>query len=245
MSWAEHNLELVLTADQSPSLVMQMRTSSECMHHRGGAWAETEIIYEAPARVVMEKGGLRFLSVGLGLGYNEIMLLRLSQQMRLRLQKITCFESCDFLIEYFQKFCREEPLPSEIFMTYQEVFHFAVEHKFRINVQSLLREFPFDFRMALGQKSLPKEKYDCVLYDAFSSKSTPELWSEDFLSEFLQGLGEDCVFTTYASTGALKRALKKNGFQIVPRKGFLGRRESTLAVRGEKYLKSLQGFCGA
>ena len=148
------------------------------------------------------------------------------------------------MVEYFQKFCREESLPSEILKTYQEVFYCIVEAELQPSIQALLRSFPFDFRMALDQNSLPREKYDCVLYDAFSSKSTPELWSEDFLSSFLDGLGEDCVFTTYASTGALKRALKKIDFQIVPRKGFLGRRESTLAVRGEKYLKSLQGFCG-
>ena len=50
------------------------------------------------------------------------------------------------------------------------------------------------------------------------------------------------MFSTYASTRGLKEALAAAGFTRLHRKGFSGKRESTLAVRGEIMLSAFQTF---
>ena len=77
------------------------------------------------------------------------------------------------------------------------------------------------------------ESFHGILYDAFSAKTCPDLWSEEFLTLFLQKLAApDCVFSTYASRGGLRRTLVQQGFRVFLRQGFQGKRQSTYAVRG-------------
>ncbi|MBY0451839.1 MAG: hypothetical protein K2P92_02310, partial [Bdellovibrionaceae bacterium] len=80
-----------------------------------------------------------------------------------------------------------------------------------------------------------------ICFDAFSQQTSQELWSPDFLTRFLaESAHEDCVLTTYACTGHLKKALRDNGFEVIQRPAFRGYRDSTLALRGRfKSLASL------
>jgi tRNA U34 5-methylaminomethyl-2-thiouridine-forming methyltransferase MnmC len=72
----------------------------------------------------------------------------------------------------------------------------------------------------------------CVFYDAYSKKMDADLWQETSLVTRLDPLlARNCVLSTYAATGTMKRALKTLGFRLLPRTGFLGKRESTLAIR--------------
>ncbi|MNL45541.1 bifunctional tRNA (mnm(5)s(2)U34)-methyltransferase/FAD-dependent cmnm(5)s(2)U34 oxidoreductase [compost metagenome] len=75
--------------------------------------------------------------------------------------------------------------------------------------------------------------YSGILYDAFSSKTTPHLWEEEFLKSFFQCAAADAMVSTYACKATLKRALKDSGFEVIVREGFLGKRNSTLALRGQ------------
>lgn len=243
--WKKHQYELMQTDDGSPSLVVTFSGGgAECMHHRGGAWSETKMIYEQPAKLIMQAGGQKFLSVGLGLAYNEMMLMALSQKIQTPIKLLQSYEANTFLIESFQKFLQGEYLPEEIQDTYQQILQLIAEGQdslqLKTNMQENLLQQSLKLSGSLNPQTLPQEKFDYVLFDAFSNKSTPELWTEDFLTKFFLGLGEDCVLSTYACTGALKRALKKTGFQLLPRLGFAGRRESTLAVKGQKYLIPMQ-----
>ena len=75
---------------------------------------------------------------------------------------------------------------------------------------------------------------DChlVFYDAFSNKMHTGPWEESsFALELSPCLAPQCLVTTYAVTGNLKRGLKALGFRLLPRQGFQGKRESTLAIR--------------
>jgi tRNA U34 5-methylaminomethyl-2-thiouridine-forming methyltransferase MnmC len=79
------------------------------------------------------------------------------------------------------------------------------------------------------------KRFNCIAFDAFSSKSTPELWTRDFLDHFLASACDDsCVLSTYACTGNLKRALIDAGFELRIREGYASKRDSTLAVRKPK-----------
>lgn len=80
----------------------------------------------------------------------------------------------------------------------------------------------------VGQK-----KFNVIFYDAFSSNTQSELWSEEFLNKFIIQFSDPnfCIFSTYAKVGSLNRSLKNNQFQFIAKKGFANKRESTLALK--------------
>ncbi len=79
-----------------------------------------------------------------------------------------------------------------------------------------------------------QRRFNAVAFDAFSSKSTPELWTREFLDPFLSlACSPDCILSTYACTGHLKRALVDAGFTLEIREGFASKRDSTLAWRSK------------
>lgn len=87
-------------------------------------------------------------------------------------------------------------------------------------------------RPAMELRTEFTEKFQGVAFDAFSSKSTPELWSREFLDHFLKtACDTPCVLSTYACTGHLKRALVEAGFNLEIREGYASKRDSTLATR--------------
>ena len=100
----------------------------------------------------------------------------------------------------------------------------------------------FDIHPIKGDFAMEYEKdnsLNLICFDAFSQQTSHELWSLEFLDRFLaESAHEDCVLTTYACTGNLKKALRENGFKVIRRPSFKGYRNSTLALRGR--FKSLE-----
>lgn len=228
LEWKNHNYELVITEDGSPSLKW---ADKEIMHHKGGAYSETFEIYGGPIRETLKQGFNSFVSVGLGLGYNELMVASEAIKFGIPNVRILSYESDDFLKNQFLNFLAARN-NDQIFKTISEFFEvpfkliadFLLDHKQR-NL--------WELQGALNSDSICADSYHCILYDAFSSKTSPELWSEEFLNSFLKKSADSsfCLFSTYACTGALKRALKSQGFDVQLREGFHGKRNSTLGVR--------------
>ncbi len=216
-----------LTADQSPTLrsvqFIDGVSVPESMHHSGGAAAETEYIYGEVIRLGLSvQQSLNFLVVGLGLGYIEILISSL-----VRGQNISSFEIDSELRNNFQNWING----TDEFEIYNEVCKSLkldsdfVRESFQKNKLILNAELNLESKFA--------EKNHIICFDAFSVKTSGLLWTEDFLDYFiLNACAPDCIFTTYACTGLLKRTLVKHGFQLNPRAGFTGKRDSTLAVRG-------------
>ncbi|NJL25540.1 MAG: hypothetical protein HC902_10455 [Calothrix sp. SM1_5_4] len=90
-----------------------------------------------------------------------------------------------------------------------------------------------ELRGPFPQDSAGVSACNVIFYDAYSNKMDPDLWREDMLVPNLASLlSPNCVFSTYAATGSLNRSLRALGFRLTPKKGFSGKRESTLAIRG-------------
>lgn len=248
-SWREIGFEIEVTGDGSPSLRMLQpvapeRDKGESMHHSGGACAETDLIYGLPIRETLAKiSQPQFLIVGLGLGYIELVIAREAIRAGLKPQDvltITSFESVPELREYFHLWLRNSvsDLAAEVVNTYDEVLRFVLQNH-PIESQEikdfLLYHFPAseNIQAALSEETKLTERYHCFLYDAFSSKTSPHLWEENFLNSFIAATAaESCQLSTYACKASLKRALANQGFQVIVREGFQGKRNSTLGVRG-------------
>lgn len=234
--WKNNNYELVITQDGSPSLCWNQQ---EVMHHRAGALAETELIYGEVIKSILDKGGQSFISVGLGLGYNELVIAREilnknSSNLADKNYFIFSFEIDQFLQDQFIDFIKTRNMTS-IYAQICNQMKLSDLNICRICdfLYSLYLEKRFVFPGALGTNTQITIQAEGILYDAFSSKTNPELWSEDFLNNFIQKYSaNNCIFSTYACTGSLKRALKKQGFTVTIRPGFNGKRNSTLAIKG-------------
>jgi hypothetical protein len=230
------------TDDGSPSL--KLGSDAEAMHSSKGAFAETVYIYGHAVTTAVGKGfSPTFLSLGLGLGYNELLTTSLLLKNSVDFSKVRgeSFELVDELTENFKAWLTNRELNKDFQKAYDQICSLCSEHsgQEQTSIKSALRKLVENENWKLqgaltAQTNLP-QKISCFLFDAFSSKTSPELWSEDFLSSFLNTCAApQTILATYAATGTLKRALLKNGFEVQVRPGFAGKRESTFAIREGK-----------
>ena len=217
-----------LTGDGSPTLRLKKSASekqAESMHHSGGAAAETLYIYTEPFKKTLsvikhEKPSIGI--VGLGLGYIELSLVSLLSRA-----KLVSFEKEQELVDSFKSW-----VDGQENKTYD-----LICEKLNIKKSSVLDKLNSLDWLCEGElttETKTSHPFNFVAYDAFSQFTDAPLWTDSFLDFFLTNLcAKDCVFTTYACTGLLKRALLRNNFIFIKRPGFTGKRDATLALRGE------------
>lgn len=242
-SWADVGFRIERTGDGSPSLrllqsLREDRPDGEAMHHSGGAAAETDLIYGDCVREVLEqRDSPAFLIVGLGLGYIEMLIAKECLLREKSAAAIRSFESLSGLREFFYRWVQGQELSHEIQSVYDEAVEFILRdcELQKTDVQNFLRKhFPQldSLSGSLDQTTLFSRSYEGILYDAFSSKTSPELWEEEFLQKFLRkAAAPEAWLSTYACKGNLKRALKAENFEVIQKPGFQGKRNSLFARR--------------
>lgn len=235
------------TRDGSWTLELTGPAGPENMHNFHGAWSESKYLYGQALERALEfiPSPLRVLSLGTGLGYNEFLshALVLTQKLRPEILLDT-YESDVFLREAFQDFLSGktsplDPIYSDISwrclqdynLPQQETRQF-LQKQFQVGKLEIHEEFT----PALVPLDLP---YHVVFYDPFSAKTNAQFWTRSNLDLFLSNVcAEECVFSTYAATGDLKRALEAQGFALTVRAGFGGKRNCFLAARrGQRLIR--------
>src|SRR4051812_27817152 len=99
------DFEIVTTQDGSPSLrISDNKNYVEKMHHSAGAMAESVYIYGSTIEKTIAKGlPLRVLSLGLGLGYNELLTVGLALKHGYAMDALYSFESEPLLARSFEQ----------------------------------------------------------------------------------------------------------------------------------------------
>lgn len=237
------------TLDGSPTLRLQGPEGlSEAMHSLKGAFSETEYIYGTAILRSLEntEQAPRVLSMGLGLGYIEVLATALALKAG-RAQELSgeSFEAVPQLREWFLAWVQgnsAQPSASTLPLGFQQAYDQLLQKTAAATATSAsdvhreLRRAFVEGRWVFSGPLTPETEfqkpYTCICFDAFSSKSAPDLWNESFLLDFLaRATTPSCVFSTYACTGSLKRALRTSGFQLNIREGFASKRDSTFAER--------------
>lgn len=229
------------TEDGSPTVRIQKDDGSlsEAMHSLKGAFSETIYVYGRAISTCIANGFKpHFLSMGLGLGYVEILTSALLLKADVPQEKIAgiSFEIIPELRSSFQSWLSGQSSPLND--TYSEILRRTTTHLEMNEAEvfqflgDLIKTGRWQIFNALTEDTEFNMRYGCICFDAFSSKTTPDLWTESFLKSFLAKTCENsCVLSTYACTGALKRALRENDFSLEIREGFASKRDSTFAVR--------------
>ena len=245
-TWQEVGFSLEKTQDGSPTLRRPTPTrpdfeTGQSMHHSGGAWEETVYIYKPVTDWVKEQQfpESRFLSVGLGLGYVELLVARefLNQAAGQKLQ-LQSFEIVPELRDYFKAWIFQQPLHPEVQSTYDQMGQFVFSSDLEKIQQG--KDFLADLYTkkmwridgALEDFPTPEPIYHGLMYDAFSRAVSPDLWTPEFLKKFLrQWASPESCLGTFSCTGDLKRSLKQEGYDLQVRLGFQSKRNCTLAHR--------------
>ena len=228
-----------LTGDGSPTLrlknanILFPEKRPESMHHSGGAAAETLYIYAMPfentllAAGLINKNNLALGIVGLGLGYIELAILQNLSVNSAISATITSFEKEAELTQEFKAWASGGE---------NKTYDLICEklHVNKVKALETLKTINWRARGELTPRTEVENQFNFVAYDAFSQFTDGPLWTDEFLDFFLTNLcSQDCVFATYACTGLLKRALIRNNFIFIKRLGFNGKRDATLALRGD------------
>jgi tRNA U34 5-methylaminomethyl-2-thiouridine-forming methyltransferase MnmC len=179
--------------------------------------------------------------MGLGLGYVEI--LAAASFLKFAVLDSAGGESFEIVPElrdWFRAwvFGVNGEVPKEFLAMYDEILKRTSEHfelsseTVRHGLKTMLENGRWTINGALSNSTKFNSSFGCICFDAFSAKTSPDLWSEEFLKNFLLSAADPgSVLSTYACTGALKRALKSGGFELNIREGFASKRDSTFAVR--------------
>jgi tRNA U34 5-methylaminomethyl-2-thiouridine-forming methyltransferase MnmC len=230
--------EIVKTADGSPTLLCARdHGAAEHMHHSGGALSESLFIYHQALEQTRSRGWpARILSLGLGLGYNEwIALAELTNNADFLLWS---FEADESLRTSFINWLNNEtvelaPAFDSVLTAVAKRFAREPEQLKKFGRDAYLRR-QWQVRARFPEDAQGISDCSCIFYDAFSKKMDPDLWQEEELVTRLDRISAtQCVLATYAATGSLNRALKRLGFRLTGKSGFLNKRESTLAIRGD------------
>ncbi len=238
----KNNYQIVRTDDGSLSLIYSSKQGrSEAMHHSGGAVEESLYIYLPAATWALEKtGALRALSIGLGTGINEFIMASecVKQNLPLKQVCIESYESEKWLTDSLTHWLTKSSESNELFDLYKQNLNKVCEqqkvsaYKVKGYLQDLFQNKHLVLNKALSESTDFESPFNCILYDFFSSKLDANFWQPEFINSFLKkASAQTCSFASYASTGALKRALKANNFVITKKSGFCGKRESTFSYK--------------
>lgn len=237
MNFTEIGFEIERTQDGSPTLRLLNGTpeNGESMHHTGGAFTETLYIYGLALEKGFEKISIpSVLSVGLGLGYVETLAAAHALKKGCKNWELDSYEIVPGLREAYKNFYQDQlshPVYEEILQLTSQALNLKASD-LKAEVARALQENRLRLHGNMLEEKMIPAKYHIICYDAFSSKTNPDLWSEDYLVELFKSAHKEfCVLSTYACMGNLKRALKRSGFQMEIRTGFQGKRNCTWAVR--------------
>ncbi len=227
----EFEYKEVITGDGSPTL--SLGPTWEHMHALEGAFTETQYIYQP----TIEKAFTAvknpvFLSLGLGLAYNELLIAFESLKHGQTPEMIASYESVIPLRENFQDWLENKqaalsPVYDEITNLYSAKYAISAA-----SVKTFLAQMLQNGKLKLFgavEGEVPPASH-AILFDAFSNKTSPELWDEDFLNNFFaKSSALPCFVSTYACNGKLKRALRANSFTLDIQPGFGRKRHSVFA----------------
>jgi len=223
----------IKTGDGSPTL--STAPSWKRMHADEGAFSERQYLYRPLVEKVFE--AVRepvFLSLGLGIGYNELLIAFEALKRGRTPALIVSYETVGFLKDDFTAWLRDEP--AGLSPVYERIVSFYSDHYAQGSAaaKSLLLGLMEEnrFRLLGAAQAGEHTPSHGILFDVFCPKTCPELWAPEFLEVFFnQAAATPCFVSTHACNRLLKRALKKNGFALTIRQGFGRKWESLWAQR--------------
>lgn len=215
----------IITEDGSISVFSEL--FSETYHSSEGAVQESEYLFiDNGLAQRIDKKEITILEYGFGTGLNAALSYRFIRNTRatVKYYSIEKYPIAKNLYEElsYSKFGIEDK-------TLQELHSAKWGEDATISDSSfILHKIEGDFLDFHLYKNI---KADVVYWDAFSSGSQPELWTDKMFAHISSILNEDGIFVTYSAIGTMKKALRNAGLTVHRIKGAGNKRHSVVAVK--------------
>ena len=219
----DHQLELLLTEDGSPTLYSPI--FEESYHSMRGAFSESQhICVDNGLRNLLCEAQIRVLEDGFGLGMNFCVAARWALQNVRTIDYTT--------LELY-------PVPEEIFgaVSFKEltevddIWRNAHESAWGVKVQIASHIYLTKINIDFTRYTPSATTYNIVFFDAFSPAHVPEQWNSTMFSKIYEALVPGGCLVTYCARGSVKQALREVGFQVYRRQGALGKHHMLVAKK--------------
>ena len=209
-------MKKVITADNTETFLNE--EVKETYHSQTGAVEEALKKYAIPCKIKekAETGTLRILDVCFGMGYNSAMAIDVALEANPGCQiEVVGLEYDPEIVKKIQ----EVNPPINFFQHYKQLTPTNLEfQKDNVKVKILLG----DARETV--KQLSPEYFDAIFFDPFSPKTSPEMWTPDFLKGMWRVIKTTGILATYSCARMIRENLVKADFlyddgPIVGRRG--------------------------
>ena len=205
----------VLTQDGSYTLYSSKY--SEHYHSVSGAYTEALEKYIKPLEI---KNGDKILDFCFGLGYNSFLALNMFSNL-----EILALENDENILKEIENF----PYPIKINKTAEIYRNIYKKRMIKDKKGNILILIFGDAKETV--KKLNLEYFDNVLFDPFSFKKAPELWSEEIFSYMYKVLKRGGKLATFSCAKVVRENMKKAGFRVF-NGPIVGRKSpSTIAIK--------------
>ena len=220
-------LKIFETQDGSHSIFAEQFGVS--YHSKYGAIQETQHVFIDAAlrfKAVIKKD-IRILEMGLGTGLNAYMTYLEARKRNLNVY-YAGVEAYPVTTEQWKQLNYENQLE----VSEEEKGVFERLHTCEWNEPMIFNEnFTFLKLSTRFEELLLKQEFDVIYYDTFAPNAQPELWEEKLFQKMYDSLLQDGILVTYCAKGAVKRTMKRVGFEVERLKGPPGKREMTRAIK--------------
>ncbi|MFP4423880.1 MAG: tRNA (5-methylaminomethyl-2-thiouridine)(34)-methyltransferase MnmD [Candidatus Woesearchaeota archaeon] len=207
-------MEKVKTRDDS--ITFYNEAYGETYHSTSvGAIEEAVKKYVEPANI---RAGMTVLDFCFGLGYNTLAALAKTHELR-----IIAVELDQGILEKIQ----ETEVPEQYQEDYEKI-KVAARESYYYDEKTVIKLFKGE---ASGIFTFIKEPIDRVLFDPFSPKKNPELWTLDVFQKLFEKMSSGGRLTTFSCARHVRDNLKAAGFRVEDGP-ILGRKSpSTVAIK--------------
>jgi tRNA U34 5-methylaminomethyl-2-thiouridine-forming methyltransferase MnmC len=211
------------------SWTLEHPVHGETCHSRSGAWLEARERYCVPCRLAdlaRERGAVRLLDVGTGLGLNLAAALEVTRAAGAELEIVTLERSPE-VIRTAIRLGLEEPSREDVDGEESAELHRLVLRTLASALASPGRDVPLGegeergrLRLVLGdaRETLPalepELEFDAVFLDPFSHRKEPELWQPGFLFAVAARLADRGWLSTYSAATRVRAGLSAAGLSV-------------------------------
>ena len=220
--------QLIITNDGSHSIFNPK--IKECYHSRHGAIVEAEHVFIRNGFSAINKSKINILEIGFGTGLNALLTYQKAVQKSIKVN-YHAIEPYPVKKENYKNlnFADLIGLEKEKLL----ILHSSVWQK----KNEISCYFSLTKDHTTSQDYNTNLKFDIIYFDAFSPEKQPELWSDIIFKKMYSLLKKDGFLVTYCAKGAVKRTMKKIGFEVVVLDGPPGKRQMTRGNKTSKLIK--------
>ncbi len=204
---------------------------NEHYHSLDGALEESYHVYIKNGLLELNKSKkqIKVFELGLGLGYNAFLSLKIAEERSIKMEYYTC-ESFPLDFEDIIKWgILNSGIEKEAHENFKKIHRSEWEILKPLNLYFSL----FKTKEPIETLEMPSLRglIDIIYFDAFAPSKQPDIWSPKILKKCFDLLRIGGILVTYCSQGQFKRNLASIGFVIETKIGFGNKREMTLAVK--------------